>query len=497
MSAQKEKLHSQTALIRIGGMTCVNCQNLIEQTLSALPGVQEASASFRNGEVRIRFDAEVVSLRRIEKEIVRLGYTVVREENSANIMRTSALLVLIVSLYAVIERLELLNALVPARLADSSMGYGMLFIVGLLTSVHCVAMCGGINLSQSLASVSSSIRNSTEKKRKTHATFPAFLYNAGRVISYTAAGFLLGLAGMLLGGAGGTGIPLLLQGTLKIAAGIFMVITGLSMLELFPTLRRIFPVLPKIGVKKTGRRPFSVGLLNGFMPCGPLQSMQILALASGSPISGALSMLMFSLGTVPLMAGLGALVSMLGKKFTHAITGTGAVLVAVLGLAMLSQGGSLSGMLPPARLLWIVVALSAAGIVSCVPARKNTRMALAAFCVAAVIAFSFSLPNIAGRSQTEKGLSVQIKNGVQLVKSDLLPGRYPTITVKSGIPVRWTIQATAQSINGCNYKMIIGEYGITHSFKEGENIIEFTPNKPGSVLYTCWMGMIRGTIIVS
>lgn len=92
---------------------------------------------------------------------------------------------------------------------------------------------------------------------------------------------------------------------------------------------------------------------------------------------------------------------------------------------------------------------------------------------------------------------MQIKNGVQLVKSDLLPGRYPTITVKSGIPVRWTIQATAQSINGCNYKMIIGEYGITHSFKEGENIIEFTPNKPGSVLYTCWMGMIRGTIIVS
>lgn len=54
-------------------------------------------------------------------------------------------------------------------------------------------------------------------------------------------------------------------------------------------------------------RPFIVGIHNGFMPCGPLQSMWIVALAGGSSFAGAFSMLLFSLGTVPLMLGLGPL----------------------------------------------------------------------------------------------------------------------------------------------------------------------------------------------
>jgi plastocyanin domain-containing protein len=44
--------------------------------------------------------------------------------------------------------------------------------------------------------------------------------------------------------------------------------------------------------------------------------------------------------------------------------------------------------------------------------------------------------------------------------------------------------------------MLINEYGIEYSFKTGENVIEFTPTKPGTVRYSCWMGMIQGTINV-
>lgn len=53
------------------------------------------------------------------------------------------------------------------------------------------------------------------------------------------------------------------------------------------------------------------------MPCGPLQSMQIVALASGNIFTGAFSMFCFSLGTVPLMLGFGSVVSALGKHFTR------------------------------------------------------------------------------------------------------------------------------------------------------------------------------------
>jgi sulfite exporter TauE/SafE len=85
--------------------------------------------------------------------------------------------------------------LVPGQLADTKTGYGMLFVMGLITSIHCVAMCGGINLSQSIP------RGESEGGSARPAMFRAtFLYNAGRVISYTVVGFVLGLIGMAIGG---------------------------------------------------------------------------------------------------------------------------------------------------------------------------------------------------------------------------------------------------------------------------------------------------------
>jgi plastocyanin domain-containing protein len=89
-----------------------------------------------------------------------------------------------------------------------------------------------------------------------------------------------------------------------------------------------------------------------------------------------------------------------------------------------------------------------------------------------------------------------IRNGKQIIDSTLLPNRYPAIVVQQGIPVRWTIKAPPGSINGCNNRMIIREYGITHTFSPGDNVIEFTPAKKGRFTYSCWMGMIRSTITV-
>ena len=56
----------------------------------------------------------------------------------------------------------------------------------------------------------------------------------------------------------------------EIAAGVFMVMTGLSMLELFPALKRFVPTLPRLSTENTGGKPFLRGLTNGLMPCGPL-----------------------------------------------------------------------------------------------------------------------------------------------------------------------------------------------------------------------------------
>ena len=379
--------------------------------------------------------------------IENLGYEVQEKEEYQNIVRNICMLVIIIAAFILLEQLGILNMLVPGKLADTEMGYGMLFVTGLVTSVHCITMCGGINLSQCIAGVDVE----ENKKGGFYTVRSAFLYNLGRVISYTLIGAALGLAGMLISGGSQFGVSTFIQGIIKMIAGILMVIMGINMLGIFPGLRRFHLRIPVLFVsknqRKNKRQPLITGLLNGFMPCGPLQAVQIIAFASGNPLAGALSMFMFSLGTVPLMMGLGSVVSVLGGRFKQEVTNAGAVLVTVFGLAMLSQGGSLSGVLLPPQSI-----------------------------------------------STDSMANTEIVDGVQIVKSTLLSGQYPDITVQVGIPVKWSIDAPSGSINGCNNKMIIKDLGIEYSFEEGENIIEFIPAETGSVQYTCWMGMIRGNI---
>lgn len=497
MGTVKKRLH-------IGGMTCINCQNKIESRLKNTAGIEAASVSYSTGTAEISYDSSILTLKDIEAVIEQLGYEVLPEtkKQETDIGKTVGLLVIIVLLYGLLQHFGVLNLLAPSRLADTGMGYGMLFVVGLLTSVHCIAMCGGINLSQCIPHCGDQSGTAPAALR------PAFLYNLGRVISYTVIGFLLGFLGMMLGGDSGTGLSTLVQGIIKMIAGCFMIIMGITMLGLFPWLRRFNLRMPgivavKLGRKKAeGKQPLVVGLLNGLMPCGPLQSMQLVALASGNPFSGALAMLMFSLGTVPLMLGLGSLVSALGRRFTKEVMNVGSVLVVVLGLAMLSQGGSLSGLLLPDRLFVLIIMLCLIGTAASLPSggRQYRAVGMAALVIAALGAGTVwgSMGEKAGLSEEETAAEeIEITDGIQVVNSTLTPGRYPNITVQVGIPVKWVIDAPAGSITGCNYKLLLNEYGIVHEFTEGENIIEFTPTKTGTVQYTCWMGMLRGTIFVT
>lgn len=315
----------------IGKMTCVNCQNKIEQKLRSTPGITEAAASYREGTAKITYDTDSISLNTIIAIIENLDYEVLPEgkTNRNDIRRTIFLSVIIISLYVFLQHFGILNLLVPSQLADTKMGYGMLFLIGLITSVHCIAMCGGINLSQ----CTPQSRHESDEQGSFAVFLPAVLYNLGRVISYTVIGFLFGFIGMLIGGDSEIGLPVFFQGILKLIAGIFMVIMGVNMLGIFPWLRKYNLHMPKsIAIKISrqklkSRQPLFVGLLNGLMPCGPLQSMQIVALASANPFTGAFSMFLFSLGTVPLMLGLGSIISALGKKFSQKVMSVGAVLV--------------------------------------------------------------------------------------------------------------------------------------------------------------------------
>lgn len=446
----------KTKKLRIGGMTCVNCQNKIEKKLKNTAGIEHVEVSYNAGTATITYDTDIISYKSIVELIEKLDYMVLegngKQESGSS--RAIGLVLIIISLYMMLEQFGFLNLMAPSQLAEANMSYGMLFVIGLVTSVHCVAMCGGINLSQCMPKG----EEGNGEQGRFSALRPTFLYNLGRVISYTAVGFLVGMLGSVVTFSN------TLQGVLKLVAGVFMVIMGINMLGIFPWLRKFNPRMPRAFAGKINREksksnsPLIVGLLNGFMPCGPLQAMQIYALSTGNPFSGALSMFLFSLGTVPLMFGLGAISTVLGKKFAGRIMTAGAVLVVVLGMSMFSQGISLAGFEAPAFL---------AG------------------------------ENGTGGDQQEGGENVKIEDGVQVVNSTLSPGKYPNITVQAGIPVKWIIDAPQGSINGCNNRIFIRDYGIEYTFQTGENVIEFTPEKPGKIRYSCWMGMIRASIYVT
>lgn len=181
----------QTKLL-IGGMTCIHCQRKIENRLRSAKGIVKVSVSYTNGTADITYDAGKLSLKDIKRIIEEMDYQVLPDGQEP--VRAVGTLAIIVGLFVVLQHFGILNLLVPSQLADSSMGYGMLFVIGLVTSVHCIAMCGGINLSQSLP------RNSETGGSPGAAFLPSVLYNLGRVASYTVIGFLLGAVGCLIGG---------------------------------------------------------------------------------------------------------------------------------------------------------------------------------------------------------------------------------------------------------------------------------------------------------
>ena len=446
----RKELKMKYKKLYIGGMTCSNCQRKIEKILMKNPSVKNISVSYEKETAEFEYDPRQISLTQIIKTIEDQGYDVLDEKNSNNKKMIQAFreCVIILALFGGLQYTGLLNRLVPGSLAEEKMGYGMLFATGVITSVHCIAMCGGINLSQTLTKEENG-RISRTMFRNTLA------YNLGRVMSYTIIGAVLGLIGGLAGLGTDMQTSSLVQGMIKLIAGIFMVVMGINMLGIFPRLRKFRIQIPVFrGILGKSRTPFIIGLCNGLMPCGPLQAMQIVALASGSAVSGAFSMFCFSLGTVPLMLGFGSLVSALGKRFTRQVLKVGAVLVVVMGLSMVSQGITLSGM--------------------------NGRTSV----------------EVTDKGENQNTDTDVEDNGVQYISSRLEYGYYPNIKVKVGIPVEWKIQADGNSINGCNYKIIQKDLGIEYAFEEGENQIQFIPEKEGVYTYSCWMGMITGKIYV-
>jgi len=272
------------------------------------------------------------------------------------------------------------------------------------------------------------------------------LYLSTKTFSYTVTGILLGALG------GVVVISTQERTLLSLLAGGFMILYALNVLGI-DFARKIYGSLPRIPVCGENGGPVAAGLLNGVMPCGPLQAMQVYALSTASALQGGLVMLAFALGTLPLMAGFGYITMRLSRSSKAGVFKVSALLVLLLGAMLVLNG------------LSSFIALSGAS------------------------------------STHAKGSGLQptntpIKEEYQVIKNELYASGYSPqmLKVATGKPVKWIIDV--KELTWCNNAMKIPALNVTQRLHYEENIIELPAMQKGIVEYGCWMWMLRGKIVV-
>jgi sulfite exporter TauE/SafE len=213
----------------------------------------------------------------------------------------------------------------------------VVFALGLVSSLHCVSMCGPIVLSYSLPLGS---------KRFNEQILAHVLYNTGRILTYAVLGAIAGLAG---GTVGFIGQLAGFENITAIAAGILMVVAGILMLDLIPSKRlqkfnpllytsRFLRPLSKLFSSTAIGSKFSLGLMLGFLPCGLIYAALLKSLATGTALAGAMTMTAFGLGTAAALLGIGIFSSAFSIKLSRWGSKLAAVSVLLLGLLMVSRG---------------------------------------------------------------------------------------------------------------------------------------------------------------
>jgi len=310
---------------------------------------------------------------------------------------------------------------------------------------------GGIILSMSKQWGELYGNNSTIfKKIQPHITF-----NLGRIIAYGIFGAILGIIGNRLQ------ISLQFTAFMIITISFLMIVLGLQMLGV-KYFRKFQLSLPKSATRfianennfKGKFMPFLMGAATIILPCGFTITAEGLALLSSNPLQGFLIMLAFVLGTTPILFSIGfSSIKFLSKpNFAEKFSKVAGFLVLFFALFNI-----------------------------------NTQMNI----------LGFVMPNFDTSSSTiNQNELPQIIKGVQILKMNASARGYSPnyLKVKTGIPIRWEITDTGTS--GCTNAIISkslfsGEIRLT----PGETSIkEFTISKPGKYKFSCWMGMVTGTI---
>lgn len=431
----------------IKGLVCDNCANAIENILKNRREIRNVSVNYDSRTLSIDFiGGRELSISKLNSILETRGYILTDRTNSKKSILVTVSTVLIVGILVLSRQLGF--SITPE--ISNNMSYFMLLIAGVLTSFHCIAMCGGIAMTQSIE----------VQEERNSSLYRALKYNFGRVISYTLLGGVIGAIGSVIS-VGGS-----FRGIVSIFAGIFMIILSLNLLGIVKVNLPKF-IKRRSSLFKSENGPFVVGLVNGFMPCGPLQTMQLYALGTGTIIGGMSAMFFFSLGTVPMMLGLGVFTSVLskkngGRKFIQASS----IVVLLLGIIMVNRGLLLGGYGVAFENNTYTQESNSESVVDKTESEST----------------SISVSDV-------ESMPYQLVDGVQVVQMTIMSDRYVLSSpLVAGIPAR--IELNIEGINRCNSPVLIPKAGVEIDLLRDNPVMEFTPEEVGDLKVTCWMGMI-------
>lgn len=453
--------------LKIHGMHCASCEVLIERKFKKIPGVEKVHVSHHDGKAELYCSADP-NIRELDNAVKSDGYRVSHWENHhqavgpeqnrrmvhpethkntwKDYFQMGGIFLVIVSVYYILRQFDLL----PTIAISEHMNYGVVFLIGLFAAVStCIAVVGGL-----LLAVAEKFNESHPELSGIQKFRPHLYFNAGRIVGYTGFGAAVGGLGSVL-----TLSPQV-NGYLTILVSVVMLLLGFQLLHLFPGLRRFSPKMPKfighkvhdLSTKDSKGAPFVLGASTFFLPCGFTQALQLYVLASGDWKIGALTMLVFSLGTLPALVSLSAITSFAKGAFQRHFLKFAGVLVVLLAIFNINNGFALAGV--------------------------NFNLASV-----------FKSDN--GTAVASATPTTQIVEGKQIVDMTVSGYSYTPskFTVVQGVPVEWRIDG--RNAVGCGQVLVMPTLGISkYLSSEGITTITFTPTETGTIPFNCSMGMM-------
>jgi uncharacterized protein len=227
------------------------------------------------------------------------------------------------------------------------------FVTGLISSFgHCLGMCGGIVAIYSARQAAQASADGTQPTVMTRILnlLPVHL---GRITTYTIFGALIGLAGSLINQAGSM---IGWQGAFSVIVGIVMLLVSLSLLGVLPPIEATLMSLSHGNSPMTsmrglfGKRSFlstlTIGILWGFLPCGLVFAMLVLAARAQSMLGGALTMLAFGFGTIPTLLGFGLAANLISPKLRGRLQSVAAILLMLFAVQTVLRGLAVASVIP-------------------------------------------------------------------------------------------------------------------------------------------------------